>query len=69
MVILLIMEKQAQIWSINRFGCTIDKIRTFKILDEKMRKILKNKSPEELNKTSDIEEIEPLKEWVSIGEA
>ena len=39
MVILLIVEKQAQKWTRNRFGCNIDKVREFKELDEKMKAI------------------------------
>ena len=35
-LIVLILEKLAQKWQKNRFGCTIDEIIEYKTLDEKV---------------------------------
>jgi hypothetical protein len=37
MMILLIIERQFQEWSRNRFGCTLEKITKFKVIDENMK--------------------------------
>ena len=39
MLILLIFEKQSQRWQLNRYGCTLSKVREFKHLEEKIQLI------------------------------
>jgi hypothetical protein len=41
-LILLIFEKNGQLWSLDRFGCTLEKQAYFKEVEDKMNK-LKNK--------------------------
>jgi hypothetical protein len=47
MIVLLILEKWAQRWITDRFGCTIDKIVKCKEITERIKLVEENKSLED----------------------
>ena len=70
MLILLIFEKQAQKWQINRFGCSIEKIRYFTKIDELMRQVQEKLHPGQINAHSEFKPVVPRNEkCVTFGEA
>lgn len=66
---MLIMEKIAQRWSENRYGCSINKVREFKTLEEQVRLIHKGLEPEELNNSSIIPVVQPKNDFITVMEA
>lgn len=69
MLILLILEKSAQRWQYNRYGCSLEKITEFKTLEEKVRLIKNEKEPRAITTESVIPRPDPLSEFITIMEA
>ena len=67
LIILITFEKLAQKWQMDRFGCTIHKVRKFKILEEEYNTIKKKRNLPEINEP--IKEVVPSSDFVTYGEA
>jgi len=71
MLMMLVMEKHSQKWVRNKGGCTMERLRMYKTLDEKLLKISEGKPPHPINREEDcpIPRVYPKSQNISVGEA